>query len=277
MRSRGLLAEVTSNRHRYGYPAPGRCRILVSRVAVGQDEEVLMRLKKWGQVATVLAVAAPIGAHASTLTFDFTGPTMSGRLAVSFAVDTNTAAVLGASPNTHDPVGSFIITGVTGTVSDTTLNIKGASVTGLEPLNPVSPEPTNLQAPSRFSLLTVANGVDDGSGHPSPGFHYDNILYPAGSPLTSTDYPFSGGIFDIYGVAFVLDDGNAVNLWSNGVVPGAGLNYGVAITNRTDVLDYTGGVSIQTVPEPASWAIMLGGLGILGGYLRGRRSAVMPS
>ena len=125
--------------------------------------------------------------------------------------------------------------------------------------------------------MTVANGVDDGSGHPSPGFHYDNIFYPAGSPLASSDYPFSGGVFDIYGVAFSLDDGNAVNLWSNGILPSTGLNYGIAITDRTDVLDYTGGVSIQAVPEPASWAMVLGGLGILGGCLRGRRSAVRPS
>lgn len=225
----------------------------------------------------MMAVAAPIRAHASTFAVDFSGPNVSGRLALSYEIDTNTAAVLGASPNTHDPLGSFIITGVTGTFSDTTLNITHASVTGLEPLNQVSPESTNLQAPSRFSLLTIANGVDDGSGHPSLGFHYDNIFYPGGSPLTSSDYPFSGGIFDIYGVAFVIDNGNAVNLWSNGVVPGVGLDYGVAITDRTDVLDYTGGVSIQAVPEPASWAMMLGGLGILGACLRGRRSAAMLS
>ena len=236
-----------------------------------------MHAKRWGQVATIMVVAAPVGAHASTFAFDFNGPNVSGGLAVSYEVDTNTAAVLGASPNTHDPLGSFIITGVTGTISDKTLNISNTSIIGLEPLNPVSPEPTNLQAPSRFSLLTVANGVDDGSGHPSPGFHYDNIFYPAGSPLTSSDYPFSGGVFDIYGVAFSLDDGNAVNLWSNGVVPGTGLNYGFAITDRTDVLNYTGSVSIQALPEPASWAMMLGGLGILGGCLRCMRSAVRPS
>ena len=236
-----------------------------------------MRAKRWGLIAAITAVAVPIGAQATTFAFDFNGSNVSGGLAVSYEADSNTAAVLGASPNAHDPLGSFVITGVTGRVSDTTLNISNASITGLEPLNPVLPEPTNLQAPSRFSLLTVADGVDDGSGHPTAGFHYDNIFYPAGSPLTSSDYPFSGGIFDIYGVAFTLDDGNAVNLWSNGVLPGTGLNYGVAVTNRTDVLDYTGGVSIQAVPEPASWAMMLVGFGILVGCLRGLRSAVRLS
>ncbi len=121
--------------------------------------------------------------------------------------------------------------------------------------------------------MAVAHGVDDGSGHPSPGFHYDNIFYPGGSPLTSSDYPFSGGVFDIYGVAFMLDNGDAVNLWSNGVMPRVGLDYGVAVTDRIDVLDYSGGVSVQAVPEPATWASMLAGFGILGGALRRRRSA----
>lgn len=232
-----------------------------------------MTVMRWAGVALMIAVAAPIGARASTFTFRFGGPTTSGRLALSYEIDSNTAAVLGESPNTHDPLGSYIITGVTGTFSDTALGIVNANVTGLEPLNPVLPEASNLQAPSRFSLLAVANGVDDGSGHPSPGFHYDNIFYPGGSPLTSSDYLFSGGVFDIYGVAFVLDGGNAVNLWSNGILPGAGLDYGVAITDRTDVLDYTGGVAIQAVPEPAGWAMMLGGFGIVGAGIRRRRSA----
>ena len=236
-----------------------------------------MSFKRWAGVALMMAVAVPIEARASTYTFDFNGPTSSGRLALTYEVDTNTAAVLGMSPNIHDPLGSYIITGVTGTFSSTTLNIMNANVTGLEPLNQVLPETTNLQAPSRFSLLAVANGVDDGSGHPSAGFHYDNIFYPGGSPLTSSDYPFSGGLFDVYGLAFVLDNGDAVNLWSNGVLPGAGLDYGVAITNRTDVLDYTGGVSLQAVPEPATWAMMIGGFGILGAGMRHRRAVALAA
>lgn len=232
-----------------------------------------MSVMRWAGVALVVVLAAPVAAQASMFTFKFGGATTSGRLTLTYEPDTNTSPVLGQSPNIYDPVGSYIITGVSGTFSDSALGIVGATVTGLEPLNRVAPEPSNLEAPSRFSLLAIANGVDDGSGHPSLGFHYDNIFYPGGSPLTSSDYPFSGGVFDIYGLAFVLDNGNAVNLWSNGVLPGVGLDYGVAITDRIDVLDYSGGVSVQAVPEPASWALMLSGFGVMGATMRRRRSA----
>lgn len=119
-------------------------------------------------------------------------------------------------------------------------------------------------------MLTVANGVDDGSGHPSAGFHYDHIFYPAGSPQTASDYPFSGGVFDIYGVAFTLDNRDAVNLWSNGKQPRIGLNYGAATTNRIDVIGYTNGVSVQAVPEPTIWAMMLVGFGATGTAIRWR-------
>jgi hypothetical protein len=235
---------------------------------------MFMKLKHWAGAALMIVVATPVAAQTSTIKFKFTGPTSSGRLSVSYVPDLNTAPVLGMSPNIHDPLGSFIVTGVSGTFSDKTLGLDKVSVTGIEPLNIVSPEASNLEAPSRFSLLTVANGVDDGSGHPTSGFHYDNIIYPGGSPQTATDYPFKGGLFDIYGLAFVLSNGNAVNLWSNGVVPGVGLNYGVAITDRKDVLNYTGGVSLQAVPEPATWALMVGGFGMLGVGMRRRRVAV---
>ena len=47
----------------------------------------------------------------------------------------------------------------------------------------------------------------------------------------ASDYPFAGGLFDIYGMVFTIDGGNSVNFWSNGAVPGQGLNYGAAVTD----------------------------------------------
>jgi hypothetical protein len=229
-----------------------------------------MTIKSWACIALMTAIAVPIESQAATSLFVLTGPGLSASLSLSYEIDNNTAAVLNTSPDIHDPLGSYIITGVTGNFSDTASGITNATITGLESLNQVMPESTNLKAPSRFSLLKVANGVDDGSGHPSAGFHYDNIFYPAGSPQTASDYPFSGGILDIYGVAFTLDSGDAVNLWSNGKQPGIGLNYGVAITNRIDVIGYTNGVSVQAVPEPTISAMMLAGFGAAGTAIRRR-------
>jgi hypothetical protein len=168
-------------------------------------------------------------------------------------------------------VGSYVITGISGTFSDATLGIENAAITGLAGLNRVSPEATNLLAPNSFSLLPVANGVDSPGGI-SPGLHYDNLFYKSGSPQTASDYPFAGGLFDIYGMVFTIEGGNSVNFWSNGAVPGQGLNYGAAVTDGKDVLDYTGGLAVSAVPEPAVWALMILGFGFVGGALR-RRSA----
>ena len=225
----------------------------------------------WTAGAAACLMMCPIAAHASVFTFNLNGPGVSGTLNITYEIDTNTAPVLDASPNEYDPVGSYIITGVTGTFSDMALGLTDARVTSLVPVNYALPEPSNLRAPNRFSLLPVANGVEVEGGIVSPGLHFDNIFYPGGSPQTATDYPFSGGVFDIYGIAFTIDSGDSVNFWSNGAVPGAGLNYGVAVTDGIDVRDYTGGVTISAVPEPASWAMLIIGFATAGGAMRRRR------
>lgn len=47
-------------------------------------------------------------------------------------------------------------------------------------------------------------------------------------------------------------------------------------TENWDLLDLTAGTAkvVAPVPEPASWAMMIGGLGLAGGALRGRRRKV---
>jgi hypothetical protein len=67
---------------------------------------------------------------------------------------------------------------------------------------------------------------------------------------------------------FKIDNGDYVNLWSNGVVPGKDLNYGVAVTDKIDALDYVGGVSVSAVPETVTWLMMIVGFGAIGGMMR---------
>jgi hypothetical protein len=231
-----------------------------------------MKSKAWVAAALITATVWSVSAHASTFAFNFGGPGVSGTLALTYEANPNTGPLPGTVPNPVDPVGSYVITNVTGVFSDATLGITNAVVTGPAPLNRVDPEPSNTLAPNSFSLLPVLHGVQ-GDGPLSPGLHYDNLLYPAGSPQAAADYPFSGGLFDIYGLLFKLDNGDYVNLWSSGAVPVVGLNYGVAVTDTIDALDYVSGVSITPVPEPATWALMIGGFGLAGAALRRRRTS----
>ncbi len=52
-------------------------------------------------------------------------------------------------------------------------------------------------------------------------------------------------------------------------------SYGSSTGNSGSLsVDYTGGTLVAGVPEPASWALMIGGFGMAGGMLRRRRTAV---
>ena len=96
-----------------------------------------------------------------------------------------------------------------------------------------------------------------------------------GTPL----YPFFGGILDIFGVMFTLDNGDLLGLWSNGDVPGLGLNYGYNVIRPTaDGFELLGsqfeGVAVTAVPEPGALALLSTGLLGVFGWRRsaGRKS-----
>jgi hypothetical protein len=112
-----------------------------------------------------MAAAWPIQAHAAVYAFNFSGPGVGGTLNLSYEPNPNVGPLPQTAPNPVDPVGSFIITGLSGTYSDAALGISNVAVTGLVPLNRVSPEPSNLLAPNSFSLLPVSNGVASPGGH----------------------------------------------------------------------------------------------------------------
>lgn len=219
-----------------------------------------------------LAATASMPASAATFVFDFTGSGVSGSVTLTYAPNPKAGGPLGTSPNIFDPIGSFVVTGATGSFMDANIGVT-TTITGVVPSNPDNPEPTNLLAPASFGHYIVTNGVPGPDGV-APGFSYDDLFYPGGSPQTASDYPFHGGFFDIYGLVFTTSGGIAVNFWSNGDF-GPGPTYGAGVTDGTDVLDYVGDIEVRAVPESATWAMMVMGFGIAGVSLRSRRRVVV--
>lgn len=143
--------------------------------------------------------------------------------------------------------------------SGTTGMFNGVAITGVLPIAAQTDPNLNEYVPASRTNLIVANTPDG-----APVVTYDDLFYADGSPLTclwyypdgttAAKYPFAGGYFDIYGVLFELGDGSLVDLWSNGAMPGLGLNYG-AILFAPAAEDYAvlasqfNGVMVR-VPEP---------------------------
>jgi hypothetical protein len=199
-------------------------------------------------LATALAVSSV--ARADTYNFSFSGGGLSG----SGVIETSSAAVPGVP-------GAVQITGITGTFSDTTAGITNALITGLQA--------TGLPSPVNPDGTFLPPGTDV--------FSYDNLLFPGGnSPAVcppnpaEQPYPFGGGLLDIYGMLFNVEGGYSVDLWSNGVIPGFGLTYGVGDAFDGAKLNTFGepfsgenaSVSIAATPEPGSFLLL--GTGILG-------------
>lgn len=216
-------------------------------------------IKALAVLATLsLSASYPLNVAAQTFSFGFNGPGVSGTVVLTY----------GSATDAKYPQ-AFEITGISGSFSDSNngLNLVNVPILSLVPINHAAPEATNLLAPNDFSAFTVASGLSH------PFLSYDNLFWPGGSPQTATDFPFHGGFLDIYGLLFNIGGGRVVDFWSNGNFIGTGpgpVNYGVAVATADQALDYVS-IGVAAVPEPSSYALMLGGFGIMVTIVRRRK------
>lgn len=233
-----------------------------------------MRSAAGSSAIVVLIAAMSLGArpaYADTIPFTFTGNGFAGSgflttvLNVAPPDPNPLCGTAGNDPCRTDPPGAYAITGISGTFTSPDNNIFGAAITGLVPTNP-----TGERGPVFDALVPVSmSWYDDATGSLS----YSNLYYPAGSPVVCADWDLYGSLLDVYGVAFTVEGGYTAVLWGDGIYEDAiGPTYGLKVTDGDRVIiDQFDGVSMSTVPEPATLTLVALGLGALGGFAARRR------
>ena len=263
-------------------------------------------MRKYG----ILAAAQLIGAltvvsHAQAYQFTLGGEGMTASGWFNVGPDPYTGAAFGTGlipqgpgyVGLADPLNAQTITGAGGTFTDTNIGLNNAKITGVVAANYLPHFEMDPALPYSFSWYdgtTWAPLVPGGplfpTGPSSSLLSYDSLFYAgAAAPVTCTGVG-AGGFLDNYGMLMTLDNGDVVDIWSDG---GSGnMIYGAAVASPTEILDYQdpypgnpawgGGPSAENltftaVPEPSTWAMMALGFAGIGfaGYRGARKSAAV--
>ncbi len=139
--------------------------------------------------------------------------------------------------STPNSVGGYNVLSISGTAG-------GDTITGLV-LNPNQP-----------NTSTSADGL----------YFYDNNFWPASDPsLSNPGLLFTAGVNEYN----LFSDGAGVYQLYRAIPNGSGGNQWQNVSTGT----FTVNSVSSPAPEPASWAMMLGGFGAIGGALRRRQAA----
>lgn len=143
--------------------------------------------------------------------------------------------------DTLNALGGYDVTGISGVAG-------GNAITGL-----IS-DPYSPNAGYYFSDGHISSTPDSGWE-----WSYDNTLYAGGPPYVDGPgllFKTSTNIFNLYNEGGDALGSSPIGVWANSISGGT-----LSIS--------------ESVPEPASWAMMLGGFGLIGGAMRSRRKAAV--